>query len=282
MPVGISGHTKVFALLGNPVTHSLSPALYNPQFALDGLDAVYVALETRLDAAGRLGEMIRDLGLSGVNLTVPFKQAIVPQLDALGPLAKALGTVNTVVNRGGHLTGYNTDAEGFTRGLELEHGPVIKGSRCVILGSGGAGLAIGAGLARAGASQVIWMNRTLTRAEAAVHTLATSFPRVGFGALPLTPEAFERSAEGATLFVQCLSGPGADAMSDFRPDVVGASAIWCDINYWMQTPPLLGDLEQRGLRVHRGHHMLAMQAVGAYEVFTGISPDPVRFLARVR
>src|SRR5690606_26920551 len=105
------GATKVFALLGRPVHHSLSPAIYNGLFAHHGLDAVYVALDVAPERGPGVVEALRTLGLGGVNLTVPHKAVVVPALDEVGPAVHVAGAANVVVARDGRLVGANTDGD---------------------------------------------------------------------------------------------------------------------------------------------------------------------------
>ncbi|MGB0638736.1 MAG: shikimate dehydrogenase family protein, partial [Myxococcota bacterium] len=161
----ISGHTRVFGLIGHPVRHSLSPSMYNSLFARFGIDAVYLAFDVNPDQAIKVTESIRVLGLVGVNLTVPFKEQIVADLDHMTIAAKEAGAVNVVTHIDGQLTGYNTDGEGFIRSLKEEEGPSPEGIHAVILGAGGAGRAIASALLDHGASKITMMNRSLVRAQ---------------------------------------------------------------------------------------------------------------------
>ncbi len=134
---GISGATRVVALLGHPVAHSLSPAMHNPAFASAGLDYCYVALDVRQEEIGAAIMGVRALNFAGINVTVPHKQTVAPLLDELTEEARAIGAVNTAANRDGRWVGTNTDATGFRRLLE-RHGLYRKGMKAVMLGAGGA------------------------------------------------------------------------------------------------------------------------------------------------
>ena len=277
----ISGRTQVFALVGHPVEHSLSPALYNPQFEADGIDAVYVALDVHPDQAMQVGHMIRHMGLAGANLTVPFKAAVLSSLDRVDPLARLLQAVNTVVWEDGQLVGYNTDAPGFVDGLRGDLDIDPKDMKVLVLGAGGAGRAVGMGLAAAGAAQVTWLNRTGATAEQTARRCADAYPRVRCKGAPLNRAAWQVAAADADLVVQCLSGPGVMVVGELPLEPLGDGAIWADINYWMDVPPHVQALRDAGHRVHLGHHMLAHQAVRAYAHFTGLHPDAAAFLSRL-
>jgi shikimate dehydrogenase len=261
----------VYAVIGHPVRHSRSPTLHNAWFAALGIDGVYVALEVDPAAAGELGRAIRTLGLAGANLTVPFKTAILDDLDAVGPVASVLGAVNTVVRRGDRLEGYNTDADGYVDGLVGEFGDVVAGARVLVLGAGGAGRAVGLGLARRGAASVCWLNRTVSRAEAVAARCAVD--GVALSAAALSAEAFAALAPHTDLVVTCTSGPAAERIAGFDLSLLPPHAIWSDINYWMDDPPGYTGWKARGGRVQGGMPMLVHQAARAFQHFTGTLPD---------
>ena len=119
----VSGATRVYGLIGHPVRHSLSPGMYNTLFARFDIDAVYVAMDVHPADAHKVADAVRALNVVGVNLTVPFKEAVIPHLDRLTVAAEEAGAVNVVTAVDGTLTGYNTDGEGFIRSLAEEGGP---------------------------------------------------------------------------------------------------------------------------------------------------------------
>lgn len=256
----VSGGTAVYALLGRPVAHSRSPSLHNAWFARHGLDAVYVCLEVPASVTA-VGAVLRCL--AGANVTVPLKAQAADAVDALTPLARASGAVNTVWREGGRLWGDNTDAEGFVRGLHAAFGP-IRPERIAILGAGGAARAVAAGLAAHGAAEVWFLNRSEDRAEDAARRLASHCPATAFRAGPL-------AVPDVDLVVNATSG-GARAAVEALP-LPDSDLLWVDLNYWMTDPPHLAALAARGNRVLDGHPMLWHQAALAFERFTGITPD---------
>src|SRR5271169_6295005 len=120
----ISARTRVVGIIGDPVDHSRSPAMHNAAFAALGLDWVYVPFPVAAADVREAVRAVRALGLAGVNVTVPHKEAVVPYLDALSPLARQVGAVNTIVNRAGRLYGDNTDVGGFLSALRQRR-PVL-------------------------------------------------------------------------------------------------------------------------------------------------------------
>ena len=265
----ISGHTRVFGLIGHPVRHSLSPRMHTALFSRLGLDAVYLAFDVHPDRADRVADAIRTLDLCGVNLTVPFKERVTPSLDHATQAVREVGSSNVVTNVDGELTGYNTDGEGLVRAVEEEHGWKPLGRRCLVLGAGGAGRAVAASLAAAGAERVCLLNRTVGRAESAAEHLA------GFGhpaelvGRALHPDVVGEEAPTADLVVNCL-GAGAEGLVEtFDVLSLPDRAVWVDTNYWMRVPPALEACRRRGLRTSTGLGMLIHQGALTFELFTG-------------
>lgn len=269
----ITGRTALYALVGHPVRQSLSPAMHNELFRRKRVDAIYVALDVDPADAPRLVDALRTLRVAGANLTVPFKERALPDLDALGPEARAAGVVNVVVRDGDRLVGHSTDGRGYLEALEVEMGVRAAGRRAVVLGAGGTGRAVAAALAGAGAETVVLLNRTVTRAERALASLAPTHPGCRFLAGPLEPEAFRAHAPGADLVVNCISGEGAGAVAALDVSGLRPGAVWTDANYWMSDPPQLVACARRGVRVQRGIGMLIHQGAWSFRLFTGVAVD---------
>lgn len=137
----LSGTTTMLGLIGTPVEHSKSPAMYNHCFVKYGLDWAYLAFDIPLEKAGDAVQAIRTLHMRGANVTMPCKNAVIPYLDELTPAARAIQAANTIVNDNGRLVGHNTDGCGYTQNLR-RNGVEVKGKRIVLLWGGGAASAI--------------------------------------------------------------------------------------------------------------------------------------------
>lgn len=153
----ISGHTGLLALLGSPVGHSGSPAMYNYSFEKLGLDYVYVAFDVKEDQVPDALKAMRTFNMRGCNVTMPDKIAACKGMDELSPAARIVGAVNTIVNENGKLVGYITDGEGFNNNLR-EHGVEVKDQKVTIVGGGGAATAIQVQLALDGAKEISIFN----------------------------------------------------------------------------------------------------------------------------
>ncbi|MBO0887020.1 MAG: shikimate dehydrogenase, partial [Acidimicrobiales bacterium] len=173
-----SGATRLAGVIGDPVRHSLSPALHNAAFAALDLDWVYVALPVPVGQAAKALEGARALGIEGLSVTMPHKAAVAEAVDQRSEVASLLGSVNAVIRRDDRLIGESTDGEGFLRALRDETGFDPDGRRCLVVGSGGGARAVILALARGGAARVVVAGRTPARVRAAAG-LAGRAGRVG-------------------------------------------------------------------------------------------------------
>ncbi len=251
----IDGATLVHGIIGKPVAHSLSPAMHNSAFAALGMNRVYVAFE--VSDLPRAVAGIRGLGLAGLSVTIPHKEAIIPHLDEVEPVAAAIGAVNTVVCRGGRLVGHNTDWTGANRALAREM--ELAGSRVVLIGAGGAARAIGFGLIEAGAGVVV-ANRGRERGEALARDL-------GCGFVPL--EEME-DVSGDALVNATSVGMEPDVEKCPVPAAaVKRFPVVMDIVYAPVRTRLLAEAEAAGCRVVNGLEMLLYQGMAQFELWTG-------------
>ena len=166
----IDQHTTLYGVMGYPIGHSLSPAMHNAAFSAKGLNAVYLAFETR-DLEGCI-KGIRAIGIQGMSVTIPHKSRVIPLLDDVDDLAKRIGAVNTIVNHGGRLVGYNTDAMGALKALEEK--VELSGKTCLIIGAGGAARAIGFILKESNV-KIIVANRSVERGQELAFSLNCPF-----------------------------------------------------------------------------------------------------------
>jgi shikimate dehydrogenase len=269
----IAGTTKVLAVFGDPIAHSLSPLMQNLALTKAGLDAVYVPCHV---PAGEIGEAVagvRAMNFRGVNLTVPHKEAVCPFLDELDPDARLIGAVNTIVNRSGRLTGYNTDVYGFLNSLKLDLQFDPVGKRVLLLGAGGASRAVLVALCRAGARWVGVANRTFRRAQALVAEFSPLFAGTDFAAFHLESGELSGALDGIDLLVNVSAVGLKGETFDCLPwdDVPRAVPVF-DLVYSRQETPLVVAARARGHRATDGLGMLAGQGEQAFELWTGMAP----------
>jgi len=261
----ITGATRVYGLLGRPVAHSLSPAMHNAAFAELGLDAVYVAFAVKDLEQAVTG--LRGLDLGGVSVTIPFKEDIIPLLDELDPVAAHIGAVNTVVNRDGHLVGYNTDWLGALAALRL-YTP-ITGEHVLILGAGGAARALAFAIRENQGSFSI-TDIDGSRAE----KLAREF-----GGEALAQNALAGSR--ATVLINATPvgmAPNTDAIP-IDPELLSHFRVVMDIVYQPLSTRLLQEARSRGCQTIDGLKMLIHQGAAQFELWTN-RPAPVKVMAR--
>ncbi|MFC2009254.1 shikimate dehydrogenase [Chloroflexota bacterium] len=278
--MNITGKTKVCGIIGDPVTHSMSPAMQNAGFQAANLDYVYVALPVRGDSVVRCAEAVRTLQIRGLNVTVPHKVAIMPTLDEIDPLAQHIGAVNTIVNEDGKLTGYNTDGPGFMRAL-AQAGLNVTGKAVVVLGAGGAARAVAYSLAEAGA-QIAILNRSVERAETLARDISigrTEHEHVSYA--PLEHACLRERLAAADVLVNTTSvGMSPDTDSTPCPeDLLRENLAVCDIVYHPLRTRLLREAEAVGATIIGGAEMLIHQGAQAFELWTGV-PAPVEVMRR--
>jgi shikimate dehydrogenase len=274
------GATRVVGVIGWPVAHSVSPAMHNAAFHALGLNWCYVPLPVRPDRVAEAVAGVRALGMQGVNITVPHKQALLGLVDELSPAARAVGAVNTLcVVDEGTLLGHNTDAAGFMRALHDEGVEPDETTRALVLGAGGSARAVVYALAERGVRVTI-ANRTASRAEALAETLAGVNPSATLRWLRLTEEAL-RSEEAVDLVVNTTSvGMWPETEGCPWPERVPfpAQAFLFDLVYNPRETRLMAMARQAGARVTDGLMMLVHQGAAAFELWTGVAP-PVDVMA---
>jgi shikimate dehydrogenase len=278
-PAGaITGRTRLTGVMGWPVSHTLSPAMHNAAFRTLGLDWVYVPLLVHPDRVIDAVKGLVSLGFAGANVTVPHKQAVMPLMDELTPIARAAGAVNTIVVRDdGSLLGGTTDGVGFLADL-ASHGVKPQG-RVIVLGSGGAARSVVFALAEAGA-EVHVVARSLDKAAALCQDIAAALPATASRPVAhLFPAALAELSAAAGLIVNATSlGLHADDPLPwleglrFRPDQTVYDLIY------NRPTPLLARAQADGARGIDGLGMLVHQGAAAFELWTGVSA-PVGVMA---
>lgn len=256
----ISGHTTLAAVIGDPVAHSLSPALHNAAFAASGLDWAYVALPVAAGNGAAAVDAMRTLGLGGLSVTMPHKDAVAAAADERSDAVTALGAANCLVPIGdGRVRAENTDGVGFLHGLRDDAGVDVAGRRVAILGAGGAARAVAHACGSADAAAVLVVNRTPERAAVAAELAGT----VGQAA---------DVAEIATadIVVNATSvGMGDSTEMPCDPTLFHAGQIVVDLIYVPAETRWLVEARAAGIEAHNGLSMLVHQAAVAFTLWTG-------------
>jgi shikimate dehydrogenase len=267
----VDSQTVLYCVIGDPIRHSKSPVMMNRAFRETGINGIYTAFHIAADRLGDFAAGVRAMGVRGVNVTIPHKLDIMPFLDVIDESAQAIGAVNTIVNDGGRLTGYNTDGIGYVRSLKEEAAPELTGKNVLIVGAGGATRGIVYALAKEGVGRITVSNRTVERAQ----ELAAAFKdRADIRAIG--NESLKDACAEADIIINTTS-------VGMHPNVnaVPLDTVWLkpgttasDLIYNPFTTRFLAEAKERGCRIHGGLGMFIYQGAYAFEYWTGL-PAPV-------
>ena len=274
----IAGSTRLCGVIGDPIEHTMSPAMHNAAFIQMGLDYVYVPFKVKKEELGQAINGMRGLNIRGLSVTIPHKVTVIPLLDKLDPLAEKIGAVNTITNDDGVLIGSNTDAGGFLQAL-LARGIEPKGKRIVILGAGGASRAISFILAERGAHLAI-LNRRRERAEALAGRLSSSPPQE-VRTLELVEASLNEVLPAADILVNTTSvGMSPDVSGTSVPaELLKSDLVVFDIVYNPIKTRLLKEAKTVGAETISGVDMFVWQGALAFERWTG-EKAPVGLMKR--
>jgi shikimate dehydrogenase len=265
----ITGTTRLAAVIGSPVRHSLSPAILDAAFDAVGADWVFLAFEVPEGRAAAALAAVRELAIGGLSVTMPHKAAVHDAVDERTPVASALGAVNCVYWRGDVLVGDNTDGAGFVDALHADEGVDLGGRRCVVLGAGGAGRAVVQALGEAGAADVAVVNRSPDPAVRAA-ALAGERGRVGS---PADIAAADLVVNATPLGMGVVTGTdGTPEPLPLDPAALHPGQVVVDLIYHPATTPLLAAARDRGAVAVNGLGMLIHQAAHAFRHWTGEDP----------
>jgi len=264
----INAHTQFCGVIGNPVEHSLSPAIHNAAFQKLGLNFVYLAF--RVEVIGDAIKGLRALGnFRGASVTIPHKVAAVPFLDSVEPTARHIGAINTIVASGGTLAGYNTDTTGAIRALR-ESVDALKGQRVVMLGSGGAARAIAFALGtEAGAEHVTILGIDDQERVALAQDLRSK-TGMTVKESPFDERVLRKVLPDAHVLIHCTPiGMSPKVHETSVPaTLLHAGLTVMDIVYNPRETRLLKDAKAAGCRVIPGLEMFLHQAAAQFELWT--------------
>jgi shikimate dehydrogenase len=269
-----SGKTRLAGVIGWPVAHSQSPRLHAYWLAERGIDGAYLPLAV---PPGKLEAAVRGLpalGFCGANVTIPYKEAVIPLLDRIAPVARRIGAVNTlIVEADGSITGTNTDAEGFIENLK-DRVPAWRPDRpAAVLGAGGAARAVCAALLEAGVPELHLFNRTLDKAMQLADSLGNHFA-APIRVRPLAPDEWAAAAPQCGLAVNTTPlGMTGHPPLDLDLGGLPADATVCDVVYNPLRTPFLAAAEGHGLAAVDGLGMLLFQARAGFAAWFGQLPE---------
>jgi shikimate dehydrogenase len=271
MDIELSGRTRMTAIYGDPVEHSLSPAMHNAAYAVLGMERAYAAFRVTPERLEEALRAIVALGLAGVNLTVPHKERAARMIASISDEARLLQSVNCVVNRDGVLYGENTDARGLEadlRACRIE----LNGKTAIVAGAGGAAASALRVCMSMGASRIVIANRTLEKAGALADRFAKMPAQTRLDAKPISVLADRGLIREAALIINATSA-GLKG-EQFPLDYAASSedCVFYDLTYGRQPTSFIKPARELARRACDGAGMLAGQGELAFELFNGVPP----------
>lgn len=278
--MNISTCTQIYAVLGHPIAHSLSPRMQNAALRKLGLDALYLAFDVCPERLMGTLKIMGEIGFAGVNLTVPLKEVAFRGLKNIDPAAKSLGSVNTIKFNPGGMQGFSTDGHGFLTALKKVFGCSPRGLSICLLGCGGAGRAVALACASAGAKKIFMADNEMPRAEKLMSAIANAGERSALEIVPAGRRSRNLAARSSNLIIQ------ATPVGMYKHDVplLDAEAfhgdqMLYDLVYMFPQTGLMKIAEKKGCRTANGLDMLVFQGAASLSIWTG-KKAPVKIMRR--
>lgn len=271
----ISARTQVYAVLGHPISHSLSPLMHNASFRKLGLDAVYLAFDVPPSRLATVLPAMRDMGFRGVNLTVPLKEVAYRLLPMLDESAARLGAVNTVeFHPDGTMKGHNTDGRGFLMAIEEAFQQKLEGISIFVLGTGGAGRAVAITAATEGAAVLQLADIDCARTCAVGEEIRRLAPNTAVKVLGAKKEEWTRACRESDLVVQATPvGMKREDQSLLGPEAFREGQLVFDLVYVFPETAFMRVARTAGARTANGLGMLLYQGAHAFTIWTGMQAD---------
>lgn len=273
----INSETELYAIIGDPVEHSVSPIMQNVAFRHLDLNCVYLAFQVKPSNLKGAIEGLKTLGIRGFNVTIPHKVSVMKYLDEVDSKAVEIGAVNTVLNRNGKLIGYNTDGAGALEALRAE-GAVLDGGKVILLGAGGAAKALAFALSPLTHCLVI-LNRTESRAVLLASEIATMFDIEVTGRV-LTREILIEELENTDIVINATP-VGMHPKTDvtlLRRNLIRSDMTIFDLIYNPPETLLIREAKAAGAKWINGIKMLVYQGALSFQIWTGASPSSEEML----
>ena len=281
----INGKTKIIGVIGKNIENSLSPLIHNQMILKHSLHFCYLPFQVAETDLNKAIQGIKALNIRGVNITFPYKEKVVKFLDEVEESARRVGSVNTIVNNKGFLTGYNTDVIGFKRSLQEDVEFVIKKKKAVIFGAGGAARGIIFALLEEGIEEICIFNRTLEKAKKIKQDFSPFFPESSIDVFPLKEENLKNKIERAHLIVNTTSlgmPPQIDKTPLSDEKLFHPNLLVYDLIYHPAKTFFLRQAERAGAKIINGLPMLVYQGIESFYLWTGLKPEGKEVLKIIR
>jgi len=266
----ISGKTQVCGVIGNPIEHTLSPTMHNAAFNHLKLDFAFLAFRVKAAALEDAMRGMRGLGIRGLNVTMPHKNAVIKYLDEVDPTVKFLGSANTILNDDGRLLGFNTDGVGALKALR-ENGVELDGKKLLLLGAGGAAKAIAFSLAKE-VGELVILNRASEKAKELAEALSQVYGKKVVGEA-LSPSVIQKNLQDADILINATSvgmhphvSQSLVAPQWLKPDLTVMEIVYNPVE-----TKLAKHAKAAGAHVISGVEMLLYQGAASFELWTGRS-----------
>lgn len=264
----INGKTKVYAVFGFPIGHSLSPQMHNAAFEYKKMNCVYVAYNVNPKDLKSILKILPQIGISGVNLTIPHKEIAYSCVDYLSKEAKLVKAVNTIKVAGDKLYGYNTDGKGLIKSLKEDANVNLKGKNILLLGAGGAAKGISIPLSQTGINSLIIANRTYNKAKSLAEKI-NKISRIKCETIPLEESIIKEIIGDIDLVINSTSvGLYKNDRSLLSSKTLHPKLIVYDLVYNPPDTPLMKEARKAGAKAVNGLGMLLYQGVLAWEIWT--------------
>ena len=265
----VTGHTKVIAVIGDPVSHTLSPLMHNAAFEEAKLDYIYVGFRVAKNELQDAMRGVRSLGIHGVNVTMPYKCSVIKYLDMVDPTAQRTGAVNTVLNENGKLRGYDTDGVGAIAALK-RRGVNLRGRKLLLLGAGGAARAVAFQAAKE-VGELSILNRTVRKSRALARILGREFGKPINGE-SLRPDRLKGELENTDVIVNATSVGMYPNCEEIPISCEWLTEKMCvmDLVYSPLETRLIKTAKAKGAKVVNGLEVLVAQGAASFEIWTGL------------
>lgn len=274
MPKNIHGTTKIIGLIGDPLEHSVSFEMHNAVFDKLKLDYCFIPLQVNAQDLGKALNGLRAFGFVGANITIPHKESIIAFLDETTKIPRLIGSVNTVLNQGGKLVGYNTDGPGFIDSLKKDCNFDPKGKKAVILGAGGGSKAVSIMIAKEGIKTLIIADKVYEKSKNLCEYINSHFEIAPY-ACPTDSNELKVSIESCDLLINATPvgmHPKKDECPIDKSIKIPSNALVYDLIYNPEETELLKMAKKAGARTRNGMDMLVRQGALAFSLFTEQEP----------